>query len=240
MERGPNTPAAPPPLATLILLPQQSLVRTVSSEQRWQDLASLLTIPPPPEQYQHYHQHPHNISGHGAAPGYTPNYHHAPIAPVPEKHPEAYGAAAPLEGAYKVESAHHPQQHDGIYYQNAAAEMAPTQDGFLQSILNDEDLQLMDMAMNEGEPFQLFALDRFSCRPPYLAESGQPRPSGASTLQSANVRPTKWLTTTSYATSVFINIYSVHRDSGVCLATGIIDSSRPARGHNALRFSRAN
>ncbi|KAM3956086.1 uncharacterized protein ACR2FA_009976 isoform 2-T7 [Aphomia sociella] len=132
----------------------QSLMRSMSVEQRWQDLASLLTIPPPPDQYQHYHhhhQHPHNISGHGAAGGYAPNYH-APIPPVPEKHPDAYaGAAAPLEGAYKVESAHHPQQHDGIYYQNSS-EMAPpaNQDGFLQSILNDEDLQLMDMAMNEG------------------------------------------------------------------------------------------
>lgn len=31
--------------------------------------------------------------------------------------------------------------------------MAPpsNQDGFLHSILNDEDLQLMDMAMNEGK-----------------------------------------------------------------------------------------
>ncbi|CAH0757745.1 unnamed protein product [Diatraea saccharalis] len=139
----------------------QSLMRSMSVEQRWQDLASLLTIPPPPEQYHHHHHHqqhhqphphPHNISAHGAVGGYAPNYH-APLPPVPEKHPEHYaGAAAPLEGAYKVESAHHPQQHDGIYYQNSTGEMAPpaTQDGFLQSILNDEDLQLMDMAMNEG------------------------------------------------------------------------------------------
>lgn len=139
----------------------QSLMRSMSVEQRWQDLASLLTIPPPPppDQYQHYHhhhhhQHPHNITAHGAAGGYAPNYHAAIPAPVPEKHPDAYaGAAAPLEGAYKVESAQHPQQHDPIYYQNGPPEMAagPTnQDGFLQSILNDEDLQLMDMAMNEG------------------------------------------------------------------------------------------
>ncbi|XP_048002661.1 segmentation protein cap'n'collar-like isoform X2 [Leguminivora glycinivorella] len=119
--------------------------------QRWQDLASLLTIPPPPEQYQHY-QH-HNISAHAhahGAGGYAHNYH-APIAPIPDKHPDAYGAAAtPLEGAYKAES-HHPQ-HDNIYYQNGTAEMPPppASDGFLQSILNDEDLQLMDMAMNEG------------------------------------------------------------------------------------------
>ncbi|XP_053622418.1 segmentation protein cap'n'collar-like isoform X2 [Plodia interpunctella] len=132
----------------------QSLMRSMSVEQRWQDLASLLTIPPPPEQY-HYHQpqHPHhNISGHAAAGGYAPNYHHTPLSTVPDKHPDAYGAAAPLEGAYKVEAAHHPQQHEPIYYQNTTSEMAPpsNQDGFLQSILNDEDLQLMDMAMNEG------------------------------------------------------------------------------------------
>ncbi|XP_026748104.1 segmentation protein cap'n'collar-like isoform X2 [Trichoplusia ni] len=136
----------------------QSLMRSMSVEQRWQDLASLLTIPPPPppDQYQHYHHHHqhHNITGHGAAGGYAPNYHaHAPIPPVPEKHPESYGgAAAPLDGAYKVEAAQHPQQHDPLYYQNSTTEMTgPTnQDGFLQSILNDEDLQLMDMAMNEG------------------------------------------------------------------------------------------
>ncbi|XP_068627337.1 segmentation protein cap'n'collar-like isoform X2 [Battus philenor] len=137
--------------------------------QRWQDLASLLTIPPPPEQYQHYHQHPHNISGHGAPSGYAPNYH-APIAPVPEKHPDAYGAAAPMEGAYKVESAHHPQQHDGLYYQNSTAEMVPpnnNQDGFLQSILNDEDLQLMDMAMNEGM-YTMRMLDSAPHIPPHV------------------------------------------------------------------------
>ncbi|RVE54908.1 hypothetical protein evm_000275 [Chilo suppressalis] len=138
----------------------QSLMRSMSVEQRWQDLASLLTIPPPPEQYHPHHHHPppppppHNMSAHGAVGGYAPNYHHTHHLPsVPEKHPDHYaGAAAPLEGAYKVESAHHPQQHEPIYYQNSTSEMAPPapQDGFLQSILNDEDLQLMDMAMNEG------------------------------------------------------------------------------------------
>ncbi|XP_047522348.1 segmentation protein cap'n'collar-like isoform X1 [Pieris napi] len=131
----------------------QSLMRSMSVEQRWQDLASLLTIPPPPDQYQHYHQHAHahNIS-HGAGGHYPPNYHapHAPLPPHPEKLAEPYGAAAPIESSYKVESAHHPQQHDAVYYQNSTSEMAPNQDGFLQSILNDEDLQLMDMAMNEG------------------------------------------------------------------------------------------
>ncbi|XP_072946826.1 segmentation protein cap'n'collar-like isoform X5 [Epargyreus clarus] len=145
----------------------QSLMRSMSVEQRWQDLASLLTIPPPPDQYQHYHQHPHahphNISAHGAAAGYAPNYH-APMPVPPEKHPEAYGAAAPLEGAYKVEAAHHPQQHDGIYYQNSTSEMPPNQDVFLQSILNDEDLQVMDMALNEG----MYTMRMLDGAPPHL------------------------------------------------------------------------
>lgn len=35
-------------------------------------------------------------------------------------------------------------------FQNGTTEMNHTTDGFLSSILNDEDLQLMDMAMNEG------------------------------------------------------------------------------------------
>lgn len=35
-------------------------------------------------------------------------------------------------------------------FQNGTSEMNHTTDGFLSSILNDEDLQLMDMAMNEG------------------------------------------------------------------------------------------
>jgi nuclear factor erythroid 2 len=35
--------------------------------------------------------------------------------------------------------------------QNSTSEMNQTTEGFLSSILNDEDLQLMDMAMNEGK-----------------------------------------------------------------------------------------
>ncbi|CAH1256146.1 unnamed protein product [Diabrotica balteata] len=45
---------------------------------------------------------------------------------------------------YKLEPS-----HDMVYYQNGSSEINQT-DGFLSSILNDEDLQLMDMAMNEG------------------------------------------------------------------------------------------
>lgn len=35
--------------------------------------------------------------------------------------------------------------------QNSTSEMNQTTDGLLSSILNDEDLQLMDMAMTEGK-----------------------------------------------------------------------------------------
>lgn len=37
-----------------------------------------------------------------------------------------------------------------LFLQNNSSELNQT-DGFLSSILNDEDLQLMDMAMNEGK-----------------------------------------------------------------------------------------
>lgn len=46
--------------------------------------------------------------------------------------------------------------------QNTTSELNQT-DGFLSSILNDEDLQLMDMAMNEGKSVDLgFLLISFS------------------------------------------------------------------------------
>lgn len=38
-----------------------------------------------------------------------------------------------------------------IMLQNGSSEMNHTTEGFLSSILNDEDLQLMDIAMNEGK-----------------------------------------------------------------------------------------
>ncbi|CAH1399432.1 unnamed protein product [Nezara viridula] len=47
--------------------------------------------------------------------------------------------------AFKMENT-----HDMMYYQNGTSEINHNSDGFLSSILNDDDLQLMDMAMNEG------------------------------------------------------------------------------------------
>ncbi|CAD6995320.1 unnamed protein product [Ceratitis capitata] len=48
------------------------------------------------------------------------------------------GAAGGNVGAYKME-------HDMMYYTNASSDMNHTTEGFINSILNDEDLQLMDM-----------------------------------------------------------------------------------------------
>ncbi|XP_026468037.1 segmentation protein cap'n'collar-like isoform X4 [Ctenocephalides felis] len=53
--------------------------------------------------------------------------------------------AEAIAGSYKSEGA------DMLYYQNSSIDgLNQTTDGFLNSILNDEDLQLMDMAVNEG------------------------------------------------------------------------------------------
>uniref|UniRef100_A0A1A9WBF1 BZIP domain-containing protein n=1 Tax=Glossina brevipalpis TaxID=37001 RepID=A0A1A9WBF1_9MUSC len=45
--------------------------------------------------------------------------------------------------AYKME-------HDMLYYSNATSDMNHTTDGFINSILNDEDLHLMDMNVNDN------------------------------------------------------------------------------------------
>nr|CAI5826840.1 unnamed protein product [Callosobruchus analis] len=170
-------------------------VRTMSMEQRWQDLANLLSLPGGPggpgdtHGHGHGHGHPafahplnyghhHHHPGGPAAVSYAADastaarvlLHNASLAPplhdfnssVPysnlggtnlgnavatsmnltnSSEPMGESSSAPH---YKLEPA-----HDVVYYQNSSSEMNHT-DGFLSSILNDEDLQLMDMAMNEG------------------------------------------------------------------------------------------
>nr|CAI5826842.1 unnamed protein product [Callosobruchus analis] len=171
-------------------------VRTMSMEQRWQDLANLLSLPGGPggpgdtHGHGHGHGHPafahplnyghhHHHPGGPAAVSYAADastaarvlLHNASLAPplhdfnssVPysnlggtnlgnavatsmnltnSSEPMGESSSAPH---YKLEPA-----HDVVYYQNSSSEMNHT-DGFLSSILNDEDLQLMDMAMNEGK-----------------------------------------------------------------------------------------
>ncbi|XP_050314139.1 segmentation protein cap'n'collar isoform X2 [Anthonomus grandis grandis] len=153
-------------------------VRTVSMEQRWQDLANLLSLPNPGEIHPFgahhalptgYGHHPH---AHPAHPG-TPYdargvlLHNATL-PTPmgelngtmpygnignavatsmnltnSSEPMGEPSSAPQ---YKLEPA-----NEMMYYQNNGSEFGNNQtDGLFSNLLNDEDLQLMDMAMNEG------------------------------------------------------------------------------------------
>ncbi|KAF4517480.1 hypothetical protein B566_EDAN004519 [Ephemera danica] len=178
------------------------LVRAVSMEQRWQDLAQLLTgppssMPPPPAPLSHSQAEEHFQSllppqpssfphASAAYPPHPPHpdprnvlLHNATLAPPMgdlnataaysglsalgnsshlgsavatsmnlTNSSEPMGPSEQSQQAYKMEAA-----HDMMYYQNGSSggeSLNQTADGFLSSILNDEDLQLMDMAMNEG------------------------------------------------------------------------------------------
>ncbi|XP_024083551.1 segmentation protein cap'n'collar isoform X3 [Cimex lectularius] len=150
--------------------------RTVSMEQRWQDLASLLSLPEsqhyPHNLHHHHHNHHHPMSPyhHGSD---TKTMAHPPNPTGPESQPHyssslgtnnnvgsavassmnlMTNSSEPMvnEAAgvtFKMEN-----NNDMMYYQqNGTTEMNHNStEGFLSSILNDEDLQLMDMAMNEG------------------------------------------------------------------------------------------
>ncbi|CAG2055453.1 unnamed protein product [Timema podura] len=159
-------------------------VRAMSMEQRWQDLANLLSLPGPVDSaaaanmthpFAHHHHHHHY---HGVA--YPPDnsrsvlLHNATLAPpvgdLNTTSPYSSGSmigvsnlgsavatsmnltnsSEPMgdttSAAFKTDT-----NHDMMYYQqNSTPEINQTTDGFLSSILNDEDLQLMDMAMNEA------------------------------------------------------------------------------------------
>ncbi|XP_060516448.1 segmentation protein cap'n'collar isoform X2 [Cylas formicarius] len=163
-------------------------VRTVSMEQRWQDLANLLSLPSPgdgaaglhhpfgPHHALHNYSHQHAHAAAAAAAAYGPDargvlLHNATLTPpmgdlnstVPygnlggtignavatsmnltnSSEPMGESSSAPH---YKLEPS-----NEMMYYPNNTSEFGSNQtDGFLSSILNDEDLQLMDMAMNEG------------------------------------------------------------------------------------------
>ncbi|XP_063231809.1 segmentation protein cap'n'collar isoform X3 [Bacillus rossius redtenbacheri] len=164
------------------------LVRTVSMEQRWQDLANLLSLPGPPPppvepgqvphpfaHHHHHHHHHHHYAGGGGPYQPPADSGRGVLLPPPladlnatSPYPSVgMGASSNLgsavatsmnltnssepigdsnpPSAFKAEGS-----HDMMYYQNSTTEMNQTTDGFLSSILNDEDLQLMDMAMNEG------------------------------------------------------------------------------------------
>ncbi|CAO1419455.1 unnamed protein product [Diamesa tonsa] len=145
------------------------LSRTVSMEQRWQDLANLLSFPPGmgtsgsisqhgqfahPLPHHHHHAHSHSAVLHNASlaeiASQPPPHHIQPYSP---NLGSAVASSMHLTNSTSETDAGnstYKMEHDLMYYSNTSSEMNHTNDGFLNSILNDEDLQLMDMAVNEG------------------------------------------------------------------------------------------
>jgi nuclear factor erythroid 2 len=182
------------------------LNRTVSMEQRWQDLANLLSLPPGmgvgmgvgdmapphyPSHYPHHYQaaapmsqhgqfthHPHSVLHHNASladlgptqPHYGPNLGSAVSTSMHLTNSSSETDAGAT--GYKME-------HDMMYYssglqtyppaintfgnlKNTSSEINHTNDGFLNSILNDEDLQLMDMGINDSSMYTMRLLEQNS------------------------------------------------------------------------------
>ncbi|XP_075147822.1 NFE2 like bZIP transcription factor cap-n-collar isoform X2 [Haematobia irritans] len=114
--------------------------------------------PPPPPHPHHHHHHAaaaamlHPNASLGDLCSTQPHYgHNLGSAVTSSMHltnsthdsdVTGVGAGA-VGGAYKME-------HDMMYYSNASSDMNHTTDGFINSILNDEDLHLMDMNVNDS------------------------------------------------------------------------------------------
>ncbi|XP_046805390.1 segmentation protein cap'n'collar isoform X2 [Lucilia cuprina] len=115
--------------------------------------------PPPPHPHHHHHAMLHPNASLGDLCSSQPHYGHNLGSAVSssmhltnsthESDVSGVGAgavggsAAANIGAYKME-------HDMMYYSNASSDMNHTTDGFINSILNDEDLHLMDMNVNDS------------------------------------------------------------------------------------------
>ncbi|KAK9299830.1 hypothetical protein QLX08_007280 [Tetragonisca angustula] len=141
-------------------------MRAMSMEQRWQDLASLLSLPGAPDHFAHP-AHP-GYPGHGISHSHyeaqrnvllhnatlappvgdlnsTSPYHNVAVATSMNLTNSSEPMGAESGAAYKSEPA------DMMYYHTPTSDsINQTTDGFLSSLLNDEDLHLMDMAMNDG------------------------------------------------------------------------------------------
>ncbi|XP_047351639.1 segmentation protein cap'n'collar isoform X3 [Vespa velutina] len=149
-------------------------VRAMSMEQRWQDLASLLSLPGAPDHFAHP-SHP-GYPGHGISHSHYEAQrnvllHNATLAP-PVGDLNSTGPYHNVGGSSNLGSAVATSMNltnssepmgaeSGAAYKSEPSDMmyyhAPTSDsinqtteGFLSSLLNDEDLHLMDMAMNDG------------------------------------------------------------------------------------------
>ncbi|XP_046817460.1 segmentation protein cap'n'collar isoform X2 [Vespa crabro] len=141
-------------------------VRAMSMEQRWQDLASLLSLPGAPDHFAHP-SHP-GYPGHGISHSHyeaqrnvllhnatlappvgdlnsTGPYHNVAVATSMNLTNSSEPMGAESGAAYKSEPS------DMMYYHAPTSDsINQTTEGFLSSLLNDEDLHLMDMAMNDG------------------------------------------------------------------------------------------
>ncbi|KAL5286440.1 NFE2L1 family protein [Megaselia abdita] len=147
--------------------PRGPLSRGVSMEQRLQDIANFFNPIPgmgmgvgemPP--YSHYpahypYQSPHQhsqfthpaYSGLGDLNGTQPHYGHnlgsAVTSSMHLTNSSHDSADNNSTSGYKVD-------HDMMYYSNTSSEMNHTTEGFINSILNDEDLHLMDMNVTDN------------------------------------------------------------------------------------------
>ncbi|XP_065200980.1 endoplasmic reticulum membrane sensor NFE2L1 [Planococcus citri] len=133
--------------------------------------------------------------------------------------------------AFKAE----PNHQESIYpYQNScAAEMNHSTEGFLSSILNDEDLQLMDMAVNEGM-YTMRMLDNGCSTVQNCMERGTDSDSAVSSMGSERVpslsSDTEWMETNSDSGHTPADHYS----SDYCNKYRWYDSYMyAARGHSA-------
>ncbi|KAG7190504.1 hypothetical protein KM043_006605 [Ampulex compressa] len=164
-------------------------MRAMSMEQRWQDLASLLSLPGAPDHFAHP-THP-GYPGHGLSHSHYEAQrnvllHNATLAP-PVGDLNSTGPYHNVGGSSNLGSAvatsmnltnssepigaesgaaYKSEPNDMMYYHAPASDsINQTTDGFLSSLLNDEDLHLMDMAMNDGKykipSFALSTFDRY-------------------------------------------------------------------------------
>ncbi|XP_066598516.1 segmentation protein cap'n'collar isoform X3 [Prorops nasuta] len=142
------------------------LMRAMSMEQRWPDIASIITLPGTPDHFTHpahpgypghgishtHYETQRNVLLHNAtlAPpvgdlNSTGPYHNVAVATSMNLTNSNEPMGAESNAAYKSEPS------DMMYYHTQTSDsINQTTDGFLSSLLNDEDLHLMDMAMNEG------------------------------------------------------------------------------------------
>ncbi|KAG5324308.1 CNC protein, partial [Pseudoatta argentina] len=157
-----------------LLQGRMPFMRAMSMEQRWQDLASLLSLPGAPDHFAHP-AHP-GYPGHGISHSHYEAQRnvllHNPTLAPPVGDLNSTGPYHNVGGSSNLGSAvatsmnltnssepmgaesgasYKSEPNDMMYYHAPTTDsINQTTDGFLSSLLNDEDLHLMDMAMNDA------------------------------------------------------------------------------------------